>query len=352
MKRVRLHKRDFPGQPALDEWIPLTQNGLYRAAIAAGNNVANKPTTVAAKADIQMRFSALLSALDMMSSVPKPTQEFLKEGSTAKGVKSNIIANTLCAHSAMLSLNIPWLVDVERLAAEDDEIQIHRDASGLRPDYLGLDLDGHWHVFESKGRSSRPGEQQIARWKQQARSITHVNGERVRHHIVSASYLSPLKEWEVLWVDPEPQRVPAAIEINLGRFFQLYYKETICHWARHTDMEDFGDAVVAPVAASDRMVGLHPTVLEALLSPILRDSDDFGHIGRQVGLLKYAALLLSHQKLSLWPKLQPEGFEPIWSFAQKYKWSAYAAQEAENIDPFLHDTLVFKDGIVVLPHIN
>src|ERR1035437_695135 len=153
MKQIRLVKCGFPNGADGTVNVPFTMDALARGVIAAGNNPDKKPGTLAVRSDIQMRTGALFSAVKATRYRLKPTPEFLEAGATEKGGKSFFVGNALCAHVALQQLGIPWLVDFEKLGTKHKDITVTPSGNGKRPDYLGKDLQGNWHVFESKGRS-------------------------------------------------------------------------------------------------------------------------------------------------------------------------------------------------------
>src|SRR5258708_37437516 len=115
MKQITFTKKDFSKSADGVFKLSFTVKALLRAVVAAGRNPMRGRKTGAAQADIDMRINALKSAVDMRGSVLVPTPEHLASRSTDKGLKSFYVGNALCAHAADSELNIPWLVDFERL---------------------------------------------------------------------------------------------------------------------------------------------------------------------------------------------------------------------------------------------
>ena len=262
MKKFVLTKSKFPHGQNGSINVPFTKEALLRAVIAAGKNPQRKATTDAEKAGLQMRVSAILSALKMDGNCLCPTPIFAKDGNTIKSQKSFYIGNTLCAHSALFHLEIPWLKDVETLPKG---ITIKTGTSKKRPDYLGLDLKGKWHVFECKGRSSKPNAMSIEAWKDQAKSISKVNGRSVENNIVSAAYIDKKSsEWKLLWVDPPGDDDHYIDELSNREFFQTYYKEIIELLNRGEKRIDSEFGPLVYLSELGVHVGLHKKILQKI----------------------------------------------------------------------------------------
>ena len=95
MKYITFTKKKFSKSRNGTFKLPFTEKALLRAVVAAGQRPTSKPTSIAAQADINMRLSALRSALDMSSSALVSTPEYVAAGSTDKAHKSFFIGNAL-----------------------------------------------------------------------------------------------------------------------------------------------------------------------------------------------------------------------------------------------------------------
>lgn len=222
MKQITFTKRNFSPRSRNGVFkLPFTEKALLRAVVAAGQSPASKPSSIAAQADIDMRISALRSALDMGGSALVSTPEYLATGTTDKGKKSFFIGNALCAHAAYVELKIPWLVDYERLTPK---IKIVRGKTKRRPDFLGKDVKSKWFVFETKGRASGPADDEIKDWKKQARSVKRIDSRKVKEGIVSSAYMKGSYEWQLLWVDPPADEDSVDLAIEEFDLFDSYYQ--------------------------------------------------------------------------------------------------------------------------------
>ena len=199
MKYITFTKKKFSKSKNGTFKLPFTEKALLRAVVAAVQRPTSKLKSIAAQADIDMRISALRSALEMGNSTLVSTPDYTASGSTDKAQKSFFIGNALCAHAAYVELSIPWLVDFERL---NPKIKVSRGKTKRRPDFLGKDAKSKWFVFEMKGRASAPADDDIKDWKKQASSVKQINAREVKQGIVSSAYMKGSHEWQLLWVDP------------------------------------------------------------------------------------------------------------------------------------------------------
>ncbi|HRH94969.1 MAG TPA: hypothetical protein PLB55_03500, partial [Prosthecobacter sp.] len=349
MNRVNFQKQAFPDEEDQVKDMPVSRLALERAAIAAGRDPQEKVSRQDVCAELAARVLALHSVVDMSGPVPKPTRAFLEEGATIKGQKSFLVGNTFCAHSALQELKIPWLLDVETLRIHQPQMRIKTDENGRRPDFLGLDVDGEWHVFESKGRSSRPQPQEITDWKQQARSIRQVNGKRVKLHIVSAAYVNKRREWELLWVDPkreaEQEETP---ELSTGRFLMIYYQQMLELILQREAGHDFTPGALTAVLSEELGVsaGLHEVVLDALVEAGTRlqaprqGVERVRWLGRTLQLL-YGARVQTGDPGYGPQELSPPAVERLMSFARDVCEQSGGSLGSEP------DRRIFADGLVI-----
>ncbi len=261
MKQITFTKKNFSKVEDGTSKLAFTVKALIRAVIGAGRDPRLSTKTIAARADIDMRISALKSAVSMAGSTLVPTPEHLAAGSTDKAHKSFYVGNALCAHAAHLKLAIPWLVDFERL---DPKFKISSKGTKQRPDFLGQDTSAKWFVFESKGRSSSPGRSDLNSWKRQATAVKRVNNRQVTHGIVSSAYISRSNEWELLWVDPPADENAADFSFDAFAFFDAYYEPLVSFIERGGPSVETLGGTVALFRDAAVYVGLHREVLAAV----------------------------------------------------------------------------------------
>jgi len=265
-KRIRLTLDDFPENLDGVSEVGFSEKALIRGAIAAGNNPRSRSTAPDARAHLDGLAALVKSSLDTSGPRLRPTGHFMDLGSTKKGDKSFDIGNALCAHAALEKLKVPWLVDVETLPSA---LSVKfKKGSKQRPDFIGQDGRKNWYVFESKGRTSKPGPANLKKWKKQAEKIHSINGVAPNHAIVSAAYLNSDGEWEMLWVDPAPTpEEREEIEVSEAEFLSVYYGPLFNALLENQDAWEastFGPILRLPI--SGVFIGLHAEVFTALRS--------------------------------------------------------------------------------------
>lgn len=264
MKSIRLTRMDFPAPN--DNGVRdlrFSEKSLLRAVVVAGQGPNLNSKSRAARADATMRRSAILSALDMSGSTLIPTQEFLAAGSTDMAVKSQFVGHALCVHAALFEQKIPWLVDIENKKL----VSKYKPKFGRtkkRPDFIGLDNQKRWYVFESKGRVTKPTPANLKDWKEQATAITQIKGKVVSQHIVSAAFLRRREEWELLWVDPPAHEDGIQFEFDDISYFDAYYDPIRELIERESLTLTTDDGLLYYIPLLDAYVGIHRTIVNAL----------------------------------------------------------------------------------------
>ena len=256
-------KRNFSDSPNGKSNLPFTMKALLRAVIAAGRKPARVKRTIAGQSDIDMRISALKSAVEVRGSTLAPTPEYRAAGSTDRAHKSFYVANALCAHAAYKDLTVPWLVDLERLGSHY-RVDMRRKNSKQRPDFVGKDTGARWFAFECKGRASSPGPASLRTWKQQARAVRQVNGRQVVQGIVSAAYINNASSWELLWVDPPTAEDGEDLIFDDFAFFDAYYRPILEFIERDAPSIETPTGILKLSRDGSVYVGLHRSVLAAV----------------------------------------------------------------------------------------
>lgn len=221
MNQITLTRTNFPSNQNGVFGLRYTKKALLRAVVVAGQGPSSSNKTVASRADANMRRNAVLSSLDMSGPTLISTPEFQVAGSTDKSIKSQFVGHALCAHAAYLELNIPWLVDIENEKIMN-QLGLLRRKKGQRPDFIGQDTRRRWHVFECKGRGSRPGPKDLNDWKNQTKA--RIRGLQISQRIVSAAYRNKRDEWKLLWFDPPAETESDQSEFDSMSFFDAYYE--------------------------------------------------------------------------------------------------------------------------------
>lgn len=127
------------------------------------------------------------------------TDAFAALDPTEKGMVSYFLGMTLCKLFASRLLLAPWLLHLDVFRSVINPVTLGRS----RPDLVGEDIDGNWHAFESKGRSSVPSSADKAKAKAQARRLVSVNRRNCSLHVGSFAFFRR-DVLEFYWRDPEP----------------------------------------------------------------------------------------------------------------------------------------------------
>jgi hypothetical protein len=150
-------------------------------------------------------------------------------------------------------LQVPRLQHAGALKATG-ALRIANGAGNRLADLVGADQNGVWHVFEAKGWTKDPGQPKLDKWKEQARTITHVNGSRVATS--SRSLVLTGGTYSMSIVDPDLEKLrPKELDINLERAIAAE-DAVIRHFLEEGRSEEFfGGNVRARLAGFDARTG-------------------------------------------------------------------------------------------------
>ena len=127
------------------------------------------------------------------------TEAFAALDPTEKGAVSYFLGLTLCKLFASRFLAAPWLLHLDVFRASLNPALLGRS----RPDLVGLDTAGRWHVFECKGRSDAPSFNDIRKAKTQAQRLSTVDGTPCSLRIGTFAYFRS-NVLHFYWRDPSP----------------------------------------------------------------------------------------------------------------------------------------------------
>lgn len=131
---------------------------------------------------------------------------------TEKGAVNYFLGMVFCKLFSEKILKAPWLLHFD---AFGDELRARLGPGRSRPDFIGHDLAGkRWHIFESKGRATKPGKTEINRAKRQAMRVTKVEGRPVALHIAAITYFGR-DVLKFYWCDPDPEETEKSEEIDI-----------------------------------------------------------------------------------------------------------------------------------------
>jgi hypothetical protein len=146
---------------------------------------------------------------------------------TEKGAVSYFLGMAVCKLFASRVLDTPWLLHLDVFG---NQLSAATKSGRSRPDLIGLNTSGAWHVFESKGRSGSPSAKDKLKAKQQVQRLVTVNGEESNLFVIHPANYSIVSQ------SPEPHYVrllePKVWENYLGscKPFKINQKFIITQW--------------------------------------------------------------------------------------------------------------------------
>lgn len=178
---------------------------------------------------------------------------------TEKGAISYFLGMAVCKLFASRLLRAPWLLHLDVFR---DQLNPATLGGRSRPDLVGQDVNGAWHAFETKGRSSVPSSEDKQKAKAQAQRLVSVDGSACSLHIGSFAFFRG-DELEFYWRDPEPEEPeklePIGIRVR-DEDWANYYASALA-----LAYELGSDFLSAQVQGIDIKVEIHPKVRVLLL---------------------------------------------------------------------------------------
>jgi len=160
-----------------------------------------------------------------------PVELLVREGyselpKSARGYFSERLGMAFTKIAADKLLNVRWLAEVEFM--ERLGLLNFSSSSKERPDLVGPDSTGAWHVFEAKGRlTSRSIRGTLMKAKRQAAAVSLINGVVPRLSVGAVLHTSTtglMLDFD----DPEPtDRNGFSMQIEDNAFFRAYYGNLI-----------------------------------------------------------------------------------------------------------------------------
>lgn len=200
--KIDYQSRDFPAAYSRSGTLLTSWDELLWAAITIG-----RPSTYHVFRYGQASFHEAIFRMALMrmaieqdwSGYLRRTDAFESLDPTEKGMVSYFLGMTLCKLFSSRLLQAPWLLHLDVFRNFLSPVTLGRS----RPDLVGEDINGNWHAFESKGRSSVPSPTDKAKAKKQAQRLVSVSGKNCSLQIGSfAFFRSDMLEF--YWRDPEP----------------------------------------------------------------------------------------------------------------------------------------------------
>lgn len=199
------------------------------------------------------------------------TDAFAALDPTEKGMVSYFLGMTVCKLFAHRLLNAPWLLHLDVFRHSLNPVTLGRS----RPDLVAQDINGDWHAFESKGRSSAPSSDAKDKAKAQALRLVSVHNQACTLHVGALTFFKS-DALEFFWRDPEPVEQDAIQLPDPRQAWRYYYEPALQLASPPPD----------PVRASEREmadvnVQIHPTIRELLDQGMWQEARQAAHENRQ-----------------------------------------------------------------------
>ena len=185
------------------------------------------------------------------------TDAFRALDPTEKGAVSYFLGMAVCKLFASRLLSTPWLLHLDVFR---DQLSPAILRGRSRPDLVGQDINGCWHAFETKGRSSVPSSEAKDKAKTQAERLVSVDGINCSLQIGSFAYFRQ-DELEFYWRDPEPEEPeklePIEVKVTDDNW-EFYY-------APAAALADESELAATRAEHIDIKVEIHPQLRDLLL---------------------------------------------------------------------------------------
>lgn len=265
--------------PVTATTLDVSWHELTFAAIVVGKNGWRdlRRFGIANTYDARWRLAFLSSVVQQATDSGLYRTELYRDGldPTEKGFTSYLLAMTSAMAFARASLDVPWLVHVDRLLLDQG-----LPCRGTRPDLVGMRWDGQPVVAEAKGRTNGRSTRAIAAGKRQLDAsryrFENLHG-RAALAFVSHSYFD--NERLSLHVEDPPARGEALAisEVEMCGAFLATVGAVVAEHDR-VDVEDGYD--VASIGDTGVLVGLHEDLRPALEQAEQTQSST-GSVGRE-----------------------------------------------------------------------
>ena len=197
----------------------------------------------------------------------KWTRAYRNLDPSEKGAVSYFIGLTMSKLFAERFLDVPWLLHLDVYRSQLNPVLLR---GRSRPDLVGQSLGSDWVVFESKGRTSGPTQDDKDKAKVQAGRLTHVNGQQIAYGVALFSYFHR-DDLKVYWQDPKPDddsnepAEPFRLEAERDDFLKRYYRPILDSVGTDRLRRQLEDQQPIPVAEADFSLAIEPKVLRPLL---------------------------------------------------------------------------------------
>jgi hypothetical protein len=263
---IRYTSEDFPSSyPVSSGTLSLNWNDLLWAALTIGRpNVAYVfQHGDASIHEALFRVFMVKTALGQVGGSRRfqRTAAFKALDPTEKGAVSYFLGMAVCKLFASRVLDTPWLLHLDVFGSQ---LSAAAKSGRSRPDLIGQNTSGDWHVFETKGRSGSPSTSDKLKAKNQAQRLVSVNGAACALHVGSFAFFRK-DALEFYWRDPEPE-APEMLEPISIKVSDRDWAECYTH-ALALEEQPKDGLLADQILEADIKVEIHPK-----LRSLLRES--------------------------------------------------------------------------------
>lgn len=197
------------------------------------------------------------------------TNAFKALDPTEKGAVNYFLGMTFCKLFADRLLNTPWLLHLDVFRQQLTPATL---GGRSRPDLVGQEVNGGaWHVFESKGRASKPGSREKTKAKSQAQRLVRLSNRACDLHIGAITYFSS-DTLRFYWRDPDPEKPDELPSLDLDvpeGAWRNYYAAVVALIRTRTSSRvegSDGRMQLAEIEEADVSLGAHSKILPLLLA--------------------------------------------------------------------------------------
>ncbi len=176
---------------------------------------------------------------------------------TEKGAISYFLGMTFCKLFASRLLATPWLLHLDVFKSSIPTRNLGRS----RPDLIGEhSISGAWSAFETKGRASKPSQEDRLKAKMQALRLVSVHGRPCSLHVGTFAYfVNDVLQFH--WIDPTPEMKNPIEAPDPEDHWGYYYGPAQALW----ELQDGGDGRRTDgnvfVPEQDVILKVHPLLL-------------------------------------------------------------------------------------------
>lgn len=176
---------------------------------------------------------------------------------TEKGAISYFLGMTFCKLFASRLLATPWLLHLDVFKNSIPTRNLGRS----RPDLIGEHaVSNAWSAFETKGRASKPSQEDRLRAKMQALRLVSVHGRPCSLHVGTFTYfVNDVLQFH--WIDPTPEMKKPIEAPDPDKYWGYYYGPAQALWATQNGGDGPSASGGFSIPEHDIVLKVHPLLV-------------------------------------------------------------------------------------------